>query len=118
MPDRQTKRYEIYRRAHLPKPAMKKILTSLLGQPVQPSSVIVVAGVAKVFVGEVVEMALGIREETRKRIEAVDLKAECESGEEEEGYVKREHVLEGPLTPQELRHAYTLLTSKHKRIYL
>lgn len=56
MTPEQLQRYELYRRAHLPKPAMKRLLTSLFGQPLTPSTVIVFSGVGKLFVGEMVEL--------------------------------------------------------------
>ena len=55
-------RYEAFRRAHLPKTQVRKVLTSLVG-PVPQSSAIVVAGVAKIFVGEICEEALQVQEE-------------------------------------------------------
>ncbi len=53
-------RYEAYRRAGLSKPIIKKFLQSSLGSSIQASTVIVVAGAAKVFIGEIIESALAI----------------------------------------------------------
>ena len=54
-------RYEAYRRAGLSKPVIKKFLQSTVGSSIQASTVIVVAGAAKVFIGEIVESALEIK---------------------------------------------------------
>jgi transcription initiation factor TFIID subunit 11 len=54
--DEQTHRYEAYRRAHFPKAAIRKLVHNQLGYPVPLSIGIIVAGVSKVFVGELVEL--------------------------------------------------------------
>jgi transcription initiation factor TFIID subunit 11 len=61
--EEQMQRYEAYRRAGLPKPVVKKYLSSVLGCAVQPSTTIVVAGAAKIFIGELTEKSLDIMKE-------------------------------------------------------
>jgi transcription initiation factor TFIID subunit 11 len=64
--DEQTlSRYEVFRRAHLPKTSMRRIVSNLVG-PVPAPVAIVVSGVAKVFVGEIVEGALEVRDELKE----------------------------------------------------
>jgi transcription initiation factor TFIID subunit 11 len=64
--DEQTlSRYEVFRRAHLPKTSMRRIVSNLVG-PVPTPVAIVVSGVAKVFVGEIVEGALEFRDELKE----------------------------------------------------
>ncbi|KAI8803039.1 hTAFII28-like protein conserved region-domain-containing protein [Cladochytrium replicatum] len=58
----QTRRYEVYRRANLPKAAIKRYVQSMLGT-VPPAVAIVVAGAGKLFVGELTEKALEVKEE-------------------------------------------------------
>ncbi|KAL2911947.1 transcription initiation factor TFIID subunit 11 [Polyrhizophydium stewartii] len=58
----QLQRYEMYRRAHLPKAAVRKFLMSVVGT-VPASAGIIVGGCAKLFVGEIVESALEFMEE-------------------------------------------------------
>ena len=60
--DETLNRYEAFRRAHLPKANVRKIVSQIVG-PVPASVAIVVAGVGKVFIGEIVESALDIMEE-------------------------------------------------------
>lgn len=55
--DAQLQRYETFRRAGFQRGAMKKVLHQILGHSINPNSIIVCSGVAKVFVGELVEMA-------------------------------------------------------------
>ncbi|KAJ1736093.1 transcription initiation factor TFIID subunit 11 [Coemansia sp. Benny D160-2] len=83
MSDEQKQRYGVYLRTALNKGAMKKLVTSILNQQVSPTITFVVAGFAKVFVGEIVERALEVQRER---------------GEENDG----------PLTPEHLREAYRL----------
>ncbi|KAI8893617.1 TAFII28-like protein [Globomyces pollinis-pini] len=62
MDEETLNRYEAFRRAHLPKSTMRKIVTTIVG-PVPASVAIVVSGVGKIFVGEIVETALDVMEE-------------------------------------------------------
>ncbi|CAB4428656.1 unnamed protein product [Rhizophagus irregularis] len=61
--EEQLKRYEVYRRSALSKPNVKRMVGQILGHPCSHNMSIVVAGFAKVFVGEIVEKALDVRQE-------------------------------------------------------
>lgn len=62
--DDQLRRYETFRRVGFPRQAIKKLMVRVLEQPqVAQNSVIVVAGIAKVWVGEVVEEGRRVMEE-------------------------------------------------------
>lgn len=63
----QLNRYEMYRRAAFSKAAIRRILQSLTGTTVPQNVVIAMAGIAKVFVGEVVETALDVMEERKNK---------------------------------------------------
>lgn len=79
-PDQQS-RYEWYRRSTLNKGTVRKLIQQQLGQNVSVPVSQLVAGVAKVFVGEIVEKALDVQER------------------------RHQH---GPLAPEHIREAYQM----------
>lgn len=95
--DKQLDQYEIFRRSTLPRASVKRLMQSISGTTVPPNAVIAMAGITKVYVGEIVEMACQAREKLNET---------------------------GPLQPKHIREAVRLLrmkgsvpSTKYKRIF-
>ncbi|KAG6872717.1 hypothetical protein C0995_007284 [Termitomyces sp. Mi166 len=85
----QYDRFEAYRRHALPKAAVRKVIQQTLGQQVSQPVAQIVAGFAKVFVGEIVEKARAVQ---KRRGET------------------------GPLSPDHLREAYRMYQEETGRV--
>lgn len=58
--DEQVDRYELFRRSCFPRNQIKRLMQQVSGQAVNQQVCIAMSGVAKVFVGELVEEALKV----------------------------------------------------------
>ncbi|KAI8844269.1 histone-fold-containing protein [Chytridium lagenaria] len=56
-------RFEVYRRSKLPKGSVKKVLMNILGSTLPQGVITAVAGSGKMFIGEIVEKAIEVKQE-------------------------------------------------------
>jgi transcription initiation factor TFIID subunit 11 len=85
--EEQLNRYEIFRRSTFPKSNIKKIIQTVCGKSVSANVVIAMSGIAKVFVGEIVELALDVKQKWNDQ---------------------------GPIQPKHLREAHRLFKKNNK----
>ena len=83
--DKQLDQYEIFRRSTLPRASVKRLMQNITGATIPPNAVIAMAGISKVYVGEIVEMACQAREKLNET---------------------------GPLQPKHIREAVRLMRMK------
>ncbi|CAF4865430.1 unnamed protein product [Rotaria sp. Silwood1] len=92
--DEQLDRYEMYRRSAFSKVSIKRLMHTLTGTVPSSNVVIAMAGIAKVFVGEIIEEALEVQHQ-------------------ENNNNNNEHKPITPLEPKHIREAYRRINTQY-----
>lgn len=107
----QMSRYEAFRRANLNRTGIKKLANAVLNQSITGNVAVTLSGLAKVFVGELVEKAREVeRQMDREFLEQAVKKRKLEDGTElpvEEGAEERQPPLLA-IRPEHMREAWRL----------
>ncbi|KNC34718.1 hypothetical protein FF38_01121, partial [Lucilia cuprina] len=91
--EQQMSRYAAFRRANVKRAAVRKFVSHLLNQPISNNVAVVLAGMSKVLIGDVIELAREIQE---KKFKAEGRPMILEDGEPE------------PLLPTSIREAWRI----------
>lgn len=119
--DEQMQRFEAFRRLRINKPGIKKVCNSVLGHSIAQNIAIVLAGISKLYIGEIITRAFEVQEREnkaklladieRKKQQKRDILKTLESGTEVEVDDTRltyEGDVQQPLQPHHIREAWRL----------
>lgn len=70
--EEQMNRYEVFRRANINRPGVKKLANAVLNQSITANVAVVLSGISKVFIGEIIEKAKDIQLRMNQRYEGDD----------------------------------------------
>jgi len=101
--DEQLDRYEMYRRSAFSKVSIKRLMHSITGNVPSSNVVIAIAGIAKVFVGELVE-------------EALEVQRQENSSDQKPTPIEPKHIREAYRRIFQQYHCPPMLTWKSKQI--
>ncbi|KAF2668834.1 histone-fold-containing protein [Microthyrium microscopicum] len=99
----QTERYDRFRRAKLSNASVRKLINHTLSQSVPPSVVTSVSGMTKIFLGELIEKALGVQREWQAASTTLPTGEKIDDNAPIVERTKRQDC--GPLTPDHFREA-------------
>lgn len=107
--EEQMNRYEAFRRANLNRTGIKKLANAVLNQSITANVAVTLSGLAKVFVGELVEKAREVEQQMdREFLAQATKKRKLEDGAEE---IEAEEEVQPPLLalrPEHMREAWRL----------
>lgn len=118
----QMERFEAYRRMTVNKPGVKKICNSILGHSIPQNIAVVMAGLSKLLLGDIITRAFEVQEREYKAQLIIDIEAKKQQKREtlrklaagvdvqEAPTRKLEYLgdLRGPLQPEHIREAWRL----------
>lgn len=119
--DDQMERFESYRRMTVNKPGVKKVCNGVLGHSIPQNIAVVLAGLSKLFLGEIITRAFEIQEREnkaqlildidRKKKQKKSILKSLENGMEievDDTKLKYRGDAQGPLLPEHIREAWRL----------
>ncbi|CAI5756079.1 unnamed protein product [Candida verbasci] len=119
--DDQMERFEAFRRSTINKPGVKKIVNGIVGHSIPQAIAIVIAGITKSFLGEIITKAQAVQERDDKGKLIMDIQAKkkqkklikrsLENGEEievDDQFLRYEGDKFKPLQPNHIREAWRL----------
>lgn len=107
--EEQMNRYEAFRRANLNRTGIKKLANAVLNQSITANVAVTLSGLAKVFVGELVEKAREVEQQMdREFLAQATKKRKLEDGTEEIGGEEETQPPLLALRPEHMREAWRL----------
>lgn len=119
--DEQMERFESYRRMTVNKPGVKKVCNGMLGHSIPQNIAVILAGLSKLFLGEIITKAFEIQEKENKaqlildienkKKQKLEILKSLEKGQEVEVDDKKLQYngdLHRPLQPEHIREAWRL----------
>ncbi|EGW35599.1 uncharacterized protein SPAPADRAFT_58817 [Spathaspora passalidarum NRRL Y-27907] len=119
--DDQMERFEAYRRMTVNKPGVKKICNGVLGHSIAANIAVVIAGISKSFLGEIITKAIEVQDRDNKGRLILDIDAKKNQKREIERSLERGQEIEvddrrlqfegdraQPLQPNHIREAWRL----------
>ncbi|KAJ9080895.1 transcription initiation factor TFIID subunit 11 [Entomophthora muscae] len=129
----QLRRYEVFRRSSLNKANTRVLLSSILSQQATQNLAMIVAGFSKVFIGEIVEIALDVKKEWEEKARLSESSEDTplptntplqphHLREAYRRYRKQSNMLSGPRGPiapstSSLHSGVPSIVSRHRRFF-
>ncbi|CUM56304.1 uncharacterized protein AC631_05685 [Debaryomyces fabryi] len=128
--DDQMERFESYRRMTVNKPGVKKICNGVLGHSIPQNIAVVLAGLSKLFLGEIITRAFEIQEREHKaqlildidnkKKQKLDILKSLENGKEievDDRKLQYRGDTQRPLLPEHIREAWRLYKLENSGVF-
>lgn len=128
--DDQMERFESYRRMTVNKPGVKKVCNGVLGHSIPQNIAVVLAGLSKLFLGEIITRAFEIQERENKaqlildidnkKKQKLDILKSLENGKEievDDRKLQYQGDTQKPLLPEHIREAWRLYKLENSGVF-